>query len=134
MLLPTLGAAQPLDALGRRLEQLLGSGGRRAVLLGRRLFRQTDWLRPAPGWLGRLAAWLLLAPLAFGPRRRRPGQPREAVVLPAPRPLYAAVLLERRMVGAGLVALVLFGLAIADHHGGVRDAARRLPPTFGSRF
>src|SRR5713226_5349059 len=80
------------------------------------LFRQTRYLR-AP-WLKGLAAlgaWFVLAPLAFGTRTvLAPGYAITAVALAGTATMYAAVLLERRMIGAGLIALVLLGLAITN--------------------
>jgi len=80
------------------------------------LLRQTRYLQ-AP-WLKALAvlgAWFVLAPLAFGTRSvLAPGFAINAIVLACAATMYAAVLLERRMIGAGLVALVLLGLAITN--------------------
>jgi diguanylate cyclase (GGDEF)-like protein len=80
------------------------------------LFRQTHFVdRWHLRWLAPLGAWLLFAPLAFGPAAAVvPGNLAAAAMLAATGSLYAAVLLERRMVGAGLIAFVLLGLAIAD--------------------
>jgi diguanylate cyclase (GGDEF)-like protein len=80
------------------------------------LLRQTRYLR-AP-WLkalGAFGAWFVLAPLVIGARSvLAPGFAINAVVLLGAATMYAAVLLERRMIGAGLVALVLLGLAITN--------------------
>ena len=43
-----------------------------------------------------------------------PGYALNAVLLAGAATMYAAVLLERRMIGAGLIAFVLFGLAITN--------------------
>jgi diguanylate cyclase (GGDEF)-like protein len=61
------------------------------------------------------AAWFLLAPLFLGAGAAlAPGYLITAIVLVGAGSLNAAVLIERRMIGAGLVAFVLFGLAIAS--------------------
>jgi diguanylate cyclase (GGDEF)-like protein len=80
------------------------------------LFRQTRYLRAS--WLKGLAAlgvWFVLAPSALGTQTvLAPGFAINAIVLVAAATMYGAVLLERRMIGAGLIALVLLGLAITN--------------------
>jgi len=80
------------------------------------LFRQTRYLRAS--WLKALAAlgvWFVLAPLAFGTQAvLAPGFAINAILLVGAATMYAAVLLERRMIGAGLVALALLGLAMTN--------------------
>ena len=62
-----------------------------------------------------IGLWFLFAPLVFGAGAvLTPGYLATAIVLAAAGSMYAAVLLERRMIGAGLVAFVLFGLAISN--------------------
>src|SRR4029077_10511374 len=60
-------------------------------------------------------AWFVLAPMLFGPAAvQLPGYAISAVLLAAAGSLYGAVLLQPRMSGAGLVSLVLYGLAILN--------------------
>src|SRR4051812_48497802 len=80
------------------------------------VYRHTRFIRP-----GRLrilivvAVWFLIAPLAFGPAAVvTPGYVISAFVLAGAGAMYAAVLIERRMIGAGLVAFVLLGLAVSN--------------------
>ena len=80
------------------------------------LYRQTGYLKVR--WLRLLApgaVWFLLAPVLLGPRAvLAPGFLIDAVLLAASAAMYAAILIERRMVGAGLTALVLLGLAVTN--------------------
>jgi diguanylate cyclase (GGDEF)-like protein len=80
------------------------------------LLRQTKYV--GVSWmkaLGALGVWFVLAPIALGPQAViAPGYAIAAVVLAATATMYAAVLLERRMIGAGLIALVLFGFSITN--------------------
>jgi diguanylate cyclase (GGDEF)-like protein len=80
------------------------------------LYRQTRYIRlPWMKLLIPLAAWCLLAPLAFGTRAvLAPGYLINAVLMAGAGSMYAAILVERRMMGAGLTALVLFGLSITN--------------------
>jgi diguanylate cyclase (GGDEF)-like protein len=80
------------------------------------LYRQTRFIRPPRlKALVPIAAWFVLSPLLFGAAAvQMPGHLLAAVLLAAAGSMYAAVLLERRMIGAGLVALVLYGLAISN--------------------
>jgi diguanylate cyclase (GGDEF)-like protein len=80
------------------------------------LFRQTGLVTPQ-----RLKAllpigfWFVFAPPLFGTGAvQAPGALLTAVVLAAAAAMYGAVVLERRMIGAGLVAFVLLGLAISS--------------------
>jgi hypothetical protein len=75
------------------------------------VYRQTRFVRP-----GRLriligvGAWFLLSPLVLGTAGvLTPGYLLSAIVLAAAGTMYTAVLIERRMIGAGLVAFVLLG-------------------------
>ena len=62
-----------------------------------------------------VAAWFLVAPMVFGIEAVMvPGYIMCALIYAAAGTMYAAVLLERRMIGAGLVAFVLIGLAISN--------------------
>ena len=68
-----------------------------------------------------VGAWFLLAPLVFGRASVLvPGYLIAAVAAGGAGAMYAAVLIERRMIGAGLVAFVLLGLGDLepDHRGG----------------
>jgi diguanylate cyclase (GGDEF)-like protein len=61
-----------------------------------------------------VAAYFLLAPLVFGVEAVLvPGYILSATMLAAAGAMYGAVLLERRMIGAGLIAFVLFGLGVS---------------------
>jgi len=80
------------------------------------LYRQTRYLRsPWEKLLYPLAAWFLLAPVAFGEGAvLAPGFLINAVLLAGAASMYVAILVERRMVGAGLTALVLLGFSITN--------------------
>jgi diguanylate cyclase (GGDEF)-like protein len=80
------------------------------------LYRQTRFVRRARlRVLILIGAWFLLAPLAFGPASvLLPGYVISAILLAAAGAMYAAVLIERRMIGAGLVAFVLLGLGVSN--------------------
>jgi diguanylate cyclase (GGDEF)-like protein len=79
------------------------------------VYRQTGYAtRRTLRALGGAAAYFLLSPLAFGASAVLiPGYIVSAAILAAAGAMYAAVLIERRMIGAGLLAFVLFGLAIS---------------------
>jgi diguanylate cyclase (GGDEF)-like protein len=80
------------------------------------LYRQTGYVKPP--WekvLYALAAWFVLAPIAFGAAAvLAPGYLINAILMAGAASMYVAVLLERRMVGAGLTALVLLGFAVTN--------------------
>ena len=80
------------------------------------LYRQTGYVRPSRlRMLIPVFAWFALAPLALGPVAvLMPGYLISAILLAAAGALYIAVLLERRMIGAGLVAFVLLGLGVSN--------------------
>ena len=81
------------------------------------LYRQTRYVRPARDWkpLVGAGAWFLLTPLLFGTVTvLSPGYVLSAILMGAAGTMYAAVLIERKMIGAGLVAFVLFGLAVSN--------------------
>jgi hypothetical protein len=80
------------------------------------LYRQTGYVKLAHlKVFGAAGLWFLLSPLLFGEGAvLTPGYLLTAAILAAAGAMYAAVLLERRMIGAGLVAFVLFGLAISS--------------------
>jgi hypothetical protein len=80
------------------------------------LYRQTRYVQQK--WLKILiamAVWFVLAPALLGTGAvLAPGHIITAILLAAAGSMYVAVLLERRMIGAGLTALVLLGLAITS--------------------
>jgi diguanylate cyclase (GGDEF)-like protein len=86
------------------------------ILWSADLYRGTGYVRSA--WLQPLAVvalWFIAAPALFGPRTiDAPGYLANAILLLATAAMYAAVLVERRMLGAGLTAFVLLGLAIVN--------------------
>jgi diguanylate cyclase (GGDEF)-like protein len=79
------------------------------------LYRQSRFIQPSRlRILLPITAWFVLSPMLFGAAAvQLPGYGLSAVLLAGAGSLYAAVLLERRMIGAGLVSLVLYGLAIS---------------------
>lgn len=106
-------------AVGRAvvgLSQLLGVATSALFLWSADLYRQTQYLpRQRLKIFGAVAAWFLIAPPVFGPATvLAPGYALNAVLLAWAATMYTAVLLERRMLGAGLVAVVLFGLATTN--------------------
>jgi diguanylate cyclase (GGDEF)-like protein len=96
--------------------QLLGVVTATLFLWSADIFRQTGLVRMTRlKLLLPAAAWFLIAPLLLGPATVVfPGNVVSAVLLAAAASMYAAVLLERRMIGAGLVAFILLGLAITN--------------------
>ena len=80
------------------------------------LYRRTKFI-PFTRWRWAIgvAAWFLLSPMLLGPSTVvSPGFLLSAALLGGAGAMYAAVLIERRMIGAGLVAFVLFGVAISN--------------------
>ncbi len=116
MLLTTLGPGSLLARWSAGLEQVCGLATASLFFWSADLFRQTHWLkRWHLRWVAVVSLWLLLAPLAYGPLAAVvPGGLVRAAVLAGAGSLYVALLLERRMVGAGLIAFVLLGLAIVN--------------------
>jgi diguanylate cyclase (GGDEF)-like protein len=102
--------------LGVGLSQLLGVCTAALFFWSADLYRQTRYVRfslwkPLTG----LGAWFLLSPLVFGTVTvLSPGYVLSAMLMGGAGSMYGAVLIERKMIGAGLVAFVLFGLAISD--------------------
>ena len=96
--------------------QLLGMATAVLFLWGGDVFRQTRLIQfPRLRLLAIFALWFVLAPFAFGQAAiSGPGYIAIAVGFAAAGSMYMAVLLERRMIGAGLLACVLFGVAIAN--------------------
>jgi diguanylate cyclase (GGDEF)-like protein len=80
------------------------------------VYRQTRFVRPARlRVLIAVGAWFLIAPLLLGSAAvLTPGYLISAIMLAAAGAMYAAVLIERRMIGAGLVAFVLLGLGVSN--------------------
>lgn len=80
------------------------------------VFRRADFTLPKANRIVTVAgAWFLLAPLLFGfAAVTVPGYALTAIIYAAAGTMYAAVLLERRIIGAGLVAFVVLGLAISN--------------------
>ena len=80
------------------------------------ILRESRYVQPARvRLLAIAAAWFLVAPVVFGRVAVFvPGHLITAALLALAGSMYVAVLLERRMIGAGLVAFVLLGLAIAN--------------------
>ena len=98
------------------LSQLLGVYTAALFLWSADLFRQT-------GFLGAnrlkllivVAAWFLVAALIFGSATVLvAGYLIAAIGLAGAGSMYAAVLIERRLIGAGMVAFVFLGLAISN--------------------
>src|SRR5262245_38732066 len=80
------------------------------------IYRQTGYVRKAhckPRLV--IGSYFLLVPLALGAGAVLvPGYLLAATMLAAAGATYGAVLIERRMIGAGLIAFVLFGLAVTN--------------------
>ena len=98
------------------LSQFLGICTATLFLSSADLYRQTRFVRPERlRVLIVIGAWFLIAPLILGPASvLSPGYLISAVIMAAAGAMYAAVLIERRMIGAGLVAFVLLGLAVSN--------------------
>jgi diguanylate cyclase (GGDEF)-like protein len=97
------------------LAQLLRLGTAAMFLWSAGVFRRSEFTLPeAPKALAAAAAWFLVAPLVFGVAAvTAPGYLIGALLYAVAGTMYAAVLLERRMIGAGLVAFVVLGLSIS---------------------
>jgi diguanylate cyclase (GGDEF)-like protein len=80
------------------------------------VYRQTHFVRPKRlRVLVAIGAWFVIAPIFLGPGAvLAPGYLLSAFILAAAGSMYGAVLIERRMIGAGLVAFVLLGLAVSN--------------------
>lgn len=106
-------------ALG--LSQFLGICTATLFFWSADLYRQTHYVRPKRlRALLLVGAWFLLAPLVRGPGAvLMPGSLLSALILAAAGSMYGAVLIERRMIGAGLIAFVLLGLAVSNLTTGV---------------
>lgn len=79
------------------------------------LFRQTRYLDRVRWQIGAgVVAWLLVAAQAGSPTLLVPGYVLNATMLTAAAAMYVAVVLERRMIGAGLIAFAVIGMAISN--------------------
>jgi hypothetical protein len=100
-----VGAAQLLDAAHAAF-----------FLWSADVFRQTGYVRRRHlRYLAPVALWFLVAPTVAGTWTvLAPGYLLSGMLLAIAATMYGAVLLERRMIGAGLIGLVLLGLAVTD--------------------
>jgi len=98
------------------LSQLLGVCTAATFFWSADVYRQTTYVGRAPlQALAAVAAYFLIAPLVGGPAAvLGPGYVLSAAVMGAAGTMYAAIVFERRLIGAGLIALVLFGLAVSN--------------------
>ena len=98
------------------LSQLLGVCTAGTFFWSADVYRQTAFVKRAPlQILALVAGYFLLAPLVGGPIMvLGPGYVLSAMVMAASGAMYAAILIERRMIGAGLTALVMFGLGMSN--------------------
>jgi diguanylate cyclase (GGDEF)-like protein len=80
------------------------------------LYRQTRFVRKIPWrWATGIAAWFVLSPMLLGPASvQSPGFLLSSALMAGAGTMYGAVLLERRMIGAGLISFVLYGIAISN--------------------
>jgi diguanylate cyclase (GGDEF)-like protein len=80
------------------------------------LYRHSGYVRVASlKPLAGVATWFIVAPFLFGAWTVViPGYLANAVLLFITAAMYAAVVVERRMIGAGLTAVVMLGLAITN--------------------
>ena len=80
------------------------------------VYRQTAYVnRSRLRIVAGVAAYFVLAPLLGGPVTvLGPGYVLSATIMAASGAMYAAIVIERRMIGSGLIALVLFGLAASN--------------------
>ncbi len=98
------------------LSQWLGICTATLFLWSADVYRQTGYIdtKRLRG-IAALAAWFLCAPLVLGTGAvMTPGYIIQTALLVGAGSMYVAVLIERRMIGAGLVAFVLFGLAVSS--------------------
>jgi diguanylate cyclase (GGDEF)-like protein len=116
MLLTAVEGAPPVPRWAVGLSQALGVSAAVLFLWSADLFRQMHLVRRAQiRWFALFSGALVLAPLALDARSALvPGHLASAAILAGAGALYAAVLLERRLIGAGMIACVLLGLGIAN--------------------
>jgi diguanylate cyclase (GGDEF)-like protein len=117
MLLIARGYSHP--AAGRAAagaSQFLGICTATLFLWSGDVYRQTQYVRPRQlRVLVPIGVWFVGAPLVVAASSvLTPGYVVSAALLIGAGSMYSAILLERRMIGAGLVAFVLFGLAISN--------------------
>lgn len=98
------------------LSQFLGACSAATFFWSADVYRQTTYVTSAAVRAAVVVgAFFVLAPIAGGPATvLGPGYVLTAVIMGASGAMYAAILIERRMIGAGLTALVLFGLAASN--------------------
>jgi diguanylate cyclase (GGDEF)-like protein len=125
----SLMLAQPysppaLQNLAIGVSQLLRIGTGLLFFWSADLYRQTRYVRMIPWrWAAGVAAWFVLTPMLFGPAVvNMPGYLLSSALGAAAGTMYGAVLLERRLIGAGLVSFVLYGIAISNLAAGVAPA------------
>jgi diguanylate cyclase (GGDEF)-like protein len=84
------------------------------------LYRQTQYVRRVSWrWSAGVAAWFVVTPMIVGPVTvQAPGYLLSSLLAAGAGTMYGAVLVERRMIGAGLVSFVLYGLAMANFAAG----------------
>ncbi len=115
-----LAATPELDGFVARsatgLSQLLRIATAALFVWSADIFRHSHFIQPRRlKLLVVVAAWFLVAPLVFGTGTVLvPGSVIAALLFAGAGSMYAAALLERRLIGAGLVAFVFFGLAISN--------------------
>jgi diguanylate cyclase (GGDEF)-like protein len=79
------------------------------------LFRLTRYTERVPWQLAAVVGvWLVVSPQFGAHAVLVPGFVLNAALLGAAAAMYIAVLLERRMIGAGLIAFVLVGMAVSN--------------------
>ncbi|HYM22434.1 MAG TPA: GGDEF domain-containing protein [Vicinamibacterales bacterium] len=98
------------------LSQFLGVCTAATFLWGADAYRQTGFVRGAPlRYAAVVAVYFLIAPVIGGPVMvLGPGYALSAIVMGAAGAMYAAILIERRIIGAGLIAVVMFGLGVSN--------------------
>jgi len=98
------------------LSQFLGACTAATFFWSADVYRQTSYVnRSRLPLVAAAGAYFIAAPLVGGPSMvLGPGYLLTAVIMAASGSMYAAILIERRMIGAGLTALVLFGLAASN--------------------
>jgi diguanylate cyclase (GGDEF)-like protein len=98
------------------LSQLLGVYTAVLFLWSADMLRQTGFIGPNRlKLLIVVAVWFLVSAIIFGPTTILvAGYLIAAIGLAGAGSMYAAVLIERRMIGAGMVAFVFLGLAISN--------------------
>jgi len=121
----SLVLAQPyspplLNNLATGLSQLLRLVTAMFFFWSADLYRQTRYVGRVPWkWAAGVAAWFVFGAMLFGSWAvNSPGYLLSSVLAAGAGTMYGAVLLERRMIGAGLVSFVLYGVAISNFAAG----------------